>query len=238
MQSHQSGPDHPGSDGRTARILGILLLMQSAAGALVNFGLLGPVMSAPEGYLPGVAANEPQVRAAALVGLATGAVTIIIAITAWPVFRRYSERLALAFLSFSTVSCTLLTLEHTHMLTLLSLGREYAQAGGPAELYLAAGTVVRSARRWAHYANLLTVGGAVLVLYLTLRRYSLVPGWLAGLGLLGATLHIIAVTLPLLGYPIIFQLIFPLGLSQLILAFWLMVRGFNSPVSPPGPAGA
>jgi hypothetical protein len=80
------------------------------------------------------------------------------------------------------------------------------------------GLVVRSARNWAHYTNLIVGGGAIFVLYSVLLRFALVPRALAAFGIVAALLQITAVTMPLLGYRVMLLLIAPLGLSHLALA--------------------
>ena len=211
------------------RIVGLLLLVQSAAGYVVNMVLLRPVLSGPAGFLANAAASAGRVRMAVLLGMTTGALTVGIAITAWPLFRRHSGTMALWFLALSIVGFSLLALEHVTVLTMLSLSQEYASAGGAAtEHFQALGSVVRWMRYWAHYANLIVSGGAIFVLYGALWRSALVPRVLAAFGVAAALLHITAVTMPVLGYRIVFLLIMPLGLSHLALSLWLMTRGFDN----------
>ena len=154
-------------------------------------------------------------------------VTVGIAIAAWPVFRRCGHAMALWYLALSVVGFSLLAQENIAVLTMLSLSQEYAKATTAHELLQTIGLVVRSTRHWAHYTNLLIAGGTVLVFYSALWRFDLVPRALAAFGLIGVALQITAVTMPIFGYPILFFLIAPLGLSQLALAVWLMAKGFD-----------
>ena len=62
------------------RMIGILSLVQGAGGFVVNFVLLAPVMTVPPGFLANAAGSALQVRVSVLLGLATGAVTLGIAI--------------------------------------------------------------------------------------------------------------------------------------------------------------
>lgn len=209
------------------RMIGILLLVQGAAGYLVNFVLLGPVMTAPPGFLENAAGSGLQIRVSVLLGLANGALTVGIAIAAWGVFRRYSDTLALWFLALSVVGFSLVALENISVLTMLSLSQEYGKASAAHELFLTMGLLVSSTRKWAHYTNLLIAGAMVLVLYSVLWRFALVPRALAAFGLVAVMLQNIAVTMPLFGYRIVFLLIMPLGLSHLTLAVWLVAKGFE-----------
>lgn len=51
---------------------------------------------------------------------------------------------------------------------------------------------------------------------------------LAGLGLVDAVLQVCGVAMPLFGHEVVFPMLAPLGLIQLILAVWLMARGFRT----------
>jgi hypothetical protein len=46
---------------------------------------------------------------------------------------------------------------------------------------------------------------------------------------IGALLQLAVVTMPLFGYPIVFLMLLPLGLSHLALAGWLLARGLRGP---------
>jgi hypothetical protein len=214
------------SEKSVARTIGILFLVQGATGYVVNFVLLAPAISAPPGFLANAAGSALQVRVAVLLGLANGALTVGIAIAAWAVFRRYSEAMALWYLALSVVGFSLLAQENIAVLTMLSLSQEYANPTAAHEFLQTIGLVVRSTRHWAHYTNLLIAGSTVLVFYSALLRFALVPRALATFGLIGVALQLMAVTMPVFGYGILFYLIAPLGLSQLALAAWLIAKGF------------
>ena len=47
-------------------------------------------------------------------------------------------------------------------------------------------------------------------------------------------LQVTSVALPFFGQSVVFPLLAPLGVSQLILAIWLLVKGFPSPAHPGG----
>ena len=215
------------SDKTIARTIGILFLVQAAIGYLVNFVLLAPAISAPPGFLATAAGNALQVRVAVLLGLANGALTVGIAIAAWSVFLRYSQAMALWYLALSVVGFSLLAQENIAILSMLSLSQEYLKATAAHEHLQTIGLVVRSTRHWAHYTNLLIAGATILVFYSALWRFALVPRALAAFGLIGVALQIAAVTMPMFGYPILFYLIAPLGISQLALAVWLIAKGFD-----------
>jgi hypothetical protein len=71
--------------------------------------------------------------------------------------------------------------------------------------------------------------GAALFYYLFYRS-RLIPRWLSIWGLLGAALYLAAPLFDLFGSSF-GALMAPLALQELVLAVWLIIRGFDSPPS-------
>ncbi len=213
----------------TGRTIGILLLLQLAAGLTVPFILLHSLVTGSPGFLTAAAENSFQIRSAVLLSLVGGALTVSLGITALPVFRRYSNATALWFLAVCVVSCTLDIVHDATVLSMLSLSQDYVN-GGSAEsgLYQALGAAVASARRWAHWTQLVAIGGWIFVFYSSLLRFALIPRALAALGLIGIALQFTGVTLMMfLGYRSIGEMAMPLLPIQIAVAVWLMVKGFE-----------
>jgi len=80
---------------------------------------------------------------------------------------------------------------------------------------------------WAHLVVRMIHGAAMLVFYLAFYRFRYIPRWLAGAGMIAALLQIAALTLPFFGGEVIFPLLAPTGICQLLLAIWLIARGFD-----------
>jgi hypothetical protein len=226
---------------RIGQIIGLLILAQVAVGSLVYFVLLRP-LTTPPGSLETAAANSLQLSVAVVLYFAVGALSTGIAIAAWPVFRQYSSRMALWFLSLSVVVFSLLAVENGTVMSMLSLSQAYAAAGAPDdELFEALGVVVRSARNWAHLTTALVGEGVILVLFSILYRFALVPRALAAFGLVAGMLKITALTMPFFGHPVVVPMTLPLALGYLALALWLMAKGFKErprPFRPEAQGGA
>lgn len=222
------------------RTMGVLVLAQSVAGAVMNFALMGPVVAAP-GFLVNAAAHPLHVSLAVLLGLAAGALSVGIAIAAWPVFRRHSPAMALWFLALAVVGFSLAAFESISNLSLLSLSQAYASAdAADADLFQGLRGVVASARNGAHYIGMIVAGSMVFVLYSVLYRFALVPRALAAFGLVAAMLQLAAVTMPVFGHRAVLLMIAPLGLSHLALTVWLMAKGFTErrPLAPTAREGS
>ena len=221
------------------RIVGVLLLVQLAAGLLVNFVLIAPAFATPPGFLVSAAANSLRVSLSVVLGLGTGALSVGIAIAALPVFRQHSQAMALWFVALSIVDFSLTAVENINLLSMLSLSQAYAKAN-PADgaMYEALRVVVGSSRNWAHFTQLIVVGCKVFLLYSVLYRFALIPRTLAAFGIAAAALQLTAVTMPIFGLGVVYPMLMPLGLSHLALAFWLIARGFaESKSSTTSPCG-
>lgn len=214
--------------------VGILLLLQLAAGLMLPFILIIPLAAGSPGFLTAAAEHSFQIRAAVLIAFAGSALTVSIGITAFPVLRRYSEATALWFLAVCIISCALDFVHGATVMSMLSLSRQYVTEGTAADqgIYQLVGAAVASARRWAHYTQLAAVGGWIFVFYSSLLRFSLIPRPLAALGLIGIALQFTGVTLrALLGYSMIGEMAMPLLPIQIAVAVWLIVRRFNEPIT-------
>jgi hypothetical protein len=213
------------------RIIGILLLVQ-LVGLMVPFILLMPI--ATSGFLENAAGIAVQIKIAVFHLFVNGAVTLGIAITAFPVLRDYSYRMALWFLALSIIWFSMQAVDNAHILSMLSLSQQYtAEGASNPELFQTLGEAVRATRRWAHYTELLVIDVWFFVLYSFLYRFALVPRLLAAFGLLTVILHTTGITLPLfLGYGSVTLMGVPLALSHIALALWLLIRGFAERHSP------
>lgn len=210
------------------RMVGVLLIAQMLGGFLVNFALLGPVISTPPGFLVNAAPNSLQISLSVLIGLVTGALSLGIAIAALPLLRRHSSAMALWFVSLATVGLSLAVIENSTVMSLLSLSQAYANASAAdANAFEMLRGVVASSRNWAHYTHLLVEGATFLVFYGVLYRYALIPRTLAAFGLIAVALQMTAVAMPLFGYRIVMLMIAPMGLAHLALAIWLTIKGFE-----------
>ena len=222
------------------RIIGMLLLVHLATGLIVPYVLLQPLTKPPAGFLDTAAGMSSLVRLNVLLLFLGGAISVGISIAAWPVVRERSYRLGLWLLALALVNFTLQIVENSHWLSMLSVSQAYAAAGtADAGYFQSLGIVVRSAWKWAHYSHILVVVGWVFTLYCLLFRCAMVPRALAAIGMVASVLQFTGITLPAFaGYRMPFPELFgmPLGLANLVMAVWLMAKGFKEPHATPAEA--
>ena len=210
------------------RVIGILLLVQAVIGSTVNFVLLAPEFTGASTFLTNAAPNATRLSIAALLLLVAGVVSITITTTAFPIFRRGSERLAMAYFGMGVAGIALAAVEGAAIMSMLTLSKQHVEAPATdARLFEVLGGVVRYGRYWAHYTNLLIGSFTVFLFYVALFRFSLVPRLLAGIGLITVLVQMTGLTMPFFGDRVNFYLLTPMGIVFLILAVWLIVRGFN-----------
>lgn len=216
-----------------ARTIGVLMIAQMVLTPVVNFVLLEPAMAEP-GFLANAAPNAAQVTTAVLLLLVMGAVSLGIAITAQPVFREHSRAMSLWLVALAVIGFVGLLAEGLALRSMLSLSQQHAGAN-PADAgqFAVLAAWARSAWTSAHFINFVLSGASGLVLYGTLLRFGLVPRALAAFGLLAVLVMMAGAVIPLFGHPTQMMLFMPIGLSELALMLWLLVRGFRDPAAAP-----
>jgi hypothetical protein len=216
------------------RIIGAMWLVQLPV-LIVSFVMVLPLTESPAEVLANAAGRSFQLKLAVFLLLANCALTIAISIAVWSVVRQYSAEMALLLVAVSVIMFTLQAVDNAHLLSMLSLSRQYHQAGGSGELFPAMVAVVGSTRKWTHYSELLAIEAWNFVFYTLLFRFALVPRVLAALGLITVALHVAGTTLPLfLGYGPVTLMAASLGLGHLAVALWLIIKGLTEAPHPPG----
>lgn len=213
---------------RAGRIIGVLIIVQMVVGGLVNFALEAPLFGTP-GFLLNAASHSQQLGLAVILGLVAEALWVGIAITAFPVFVQRTRTMALWFIVLAVVILAVAVVENAAVMSMVSLSEAYKTASPvEREQFQVIKIVVASARNWAHYMARIVDGGAMFVFYVVLYRFALVPRALAGFGVIAVTLMVTAVAMPLFGHDVVFPMLAPLGLSQLLIAVWLLAKGFRA----------
>jgi hypothetical protein len=215
-------------------MVGALMFVQ-LAGLIAPFVLILPMTAA--GFLEDAVRASPQVRFAALLLLANGAVTVGIAIAVHGALREAGRAWGPWLIAASVAWFAAQAVDNALLLTMLSLSEQYSGgAGAGPETLQAAGTALGTARQWTHYSALLVIECWFLLFYSALLVHRLVPRGLAGLGVAMAAVHAGAVTLPaFLEYPATPSLAVSLAVSHVPLGAWLTWRGFAAaPAAAPG----
>lgn len=226
----------------TARTVGVLYIIGTVAGIL-TLGPLSP-LDAPE-LLPAVADGADRVMLGASLILIMGFALALIPLTAYPIIREHSEPLALGYAVFrSGLETAGYLVAALIPLVLVSVGQDHLAAGGPAVTQLEAiGTVLLEVNEtMGHGLQTIVFVLGALMFYYALFQARLVPQWLSGWGLVAALPYGAAGVLAIFGLDeprstaqIALQA--PLGIQEMVLAGWLIVKGFDASAIDPVGAG-
>ena len=215
---------HPATAGlserKTATIIGVLFIIGTVMGVL-SVVATNPILSAPD-YLARIAAHPSQMALGALLVLAMVVALSMVPVVFYPVGRKYSEVLAMGYVVFrGALEAILAIIGVSGWLTLVALSKQPTATAGPLADFLKLGTSVL----WDQVSAIPFVLGALMFYYL-LYTSRLVPRWLSVWGLLGALLYIGAPLLRMFGLSFDY-LMGPLALQEMVLALWLIVKGFE-----------
>lgn len=218
---------------------GVLLIACTAA-SILSVLPLGSLLDTPV-ELGGLAAHDNRVVVAALIEFIAAAAGVGIAVALYPVVRPHNPALALGSVTARLASGLLALIGTLGLLGLLSLGQAALVADPDGSTTaLAVTSLLLAVRTWAplFLAALAFQLGAAMYYWL-MYQGRLVPRWLSGWGLaavalsLVATLHT-ALTSQDFGFAALeTALNIPLLLQEMVLAGWLIVKGFTR--SAPGP---
>jgi hypothetical protein len=220
------------ADKKTPRIVGVLYIIGTVAGIL-SLVLTGPVRNA-QNYGISIPAGETQLAVGALLVLLMGLALAMVPVFMFPILRKHNEALALGYVVFrgGLEAVTYLAIA-TSWLLLVPLSQIYAQAGAlDASNFQSLGTLLLQAKEIGFVLTIVFCLGALIFNYL-LYQTELVPRWLSGWGLIAIVPYLAAGLLAMFGIinalsPIYAIMNLPLALQEMVLAVWLIVRGFNS----------
>jgi hypothetical protein len=220
-----------GADRKTAAVVGVLFIIGTVSGLLM-FPFIA-ILNTPD-HLTTIATHEGQMIIATLLKFIMGVACAGIGLALYPILKKYNEGLAIGAVGFRTIEGVVDIVGALSYIALLALSQEFVKAGAPASSYFqTADVVINAGIGWFRdAAMLLTFGIGALMYYVVFYQYSLVPRWLTVWGLVGITLTIISALL------VMFHLLPPFGTIQvilnlpilpqeLVLAVWLIAKGFN-----------
>jgi hypothetical protein len=210
----------------TAIIVGVLFIIGTVAGVL-SAVVTGSIFGSPD-YLVRVAESESQILLGAFFVLIMAAVLAMVPVMMFPIFRKYNEALALGSVLFrgaleaaayiAMVICWLL---------LIVFSQEFVKAGAPeaSNFQIMGALLLKASDRINPILQVVFSLGALMFYYLFFFS-KLIPRWLSGWGFIGAILYLASGLLTMFGTDLSF-LLAPLALQEMVLALWLIFKGFN-----------
>jgi hypothetical protein len=212
--------------------VGVMFIIATVT-AILGLLFYQPILTGPD-YLMNGAAHTNQVIMGVLMELILVCTAIGTAIGLFPILRPYSERIALGHLFFRFLEAIAITIGIVAILSLVTLSKNFVAAAAPeAAAYHAAGNLLRAVYKWTSMLGPLFFLGLNTLMYsYLLYKSKLVPRPLAVLGITGATLVFVYALLVMFGAAVqgaapLILLALPIAAYEMILAVWLIVKGFN-----------
>lgn len=222
---------------KTAIIVGILYIAATAGGVL-SVVFSGPLMDKPLN-LTEIAASANQVILAAFFELVMAVTVAGIAFMIYPILKQDADNdtkkgLTVWYVSTRLTEGALFFIGVLFVLSLLKLSQEFVLAGAAADVSWYQNTgmllIAMSEYAWMLGQCIFCIGAAMF--YYLLYVSGRIPRWLSVWGFIAAPLMFIASFLPVFGEDpnsLLSTLLYiPMALQEMVMAVWLIVKGFNS----------
>jgi len=216
---------------KNAIIIGILFIIATAF-LFVGDSFYGPVLDTPD-YLQVAYPNRISAVIGMLIEFSCILAIPLIPVFAYPVLRKHSEILALGYIVFRLFEAVLFVLVDITKLALIKVSQLYLAAeSSNAAMIESIGATIQGWNEWGWVFYVLIFGFGALIFYFALYQSKLLPRWISIWGLIAivmmmtsALLAMFAVELP---DAIFGLLVIPIAVQEMVMAIWLIIKGFNS----------
>ena len=219
---------------KIARIVGVIFILATVVN-IAGTSFIGSVLDSPN-WLGMISANAASIKIGSLLVFISALTSVSIAICLYPILKKYNPYLALTAVIFRTIESVFYIVAAVGSLSLIILGQEYLKAGSPSKSYFQTlGNFILTACDVSGFIFAViafSLGG--LAYYVVFYKTKLVPRWLSVWGIVSCLLLLIAVfsalyhgpAFAIAGTIMIFAA--SIALQEMVLAIWLIVKGFNS----------
>jgi hypothetical protein len=222
-----------------AIISGVMFVLATIAALLAASA--DPILTGTD-YLSKISASANAIRWDAILYIIAAFTSVGIAITLYPVLKGVSTGLALGSVVFRAIEAVFYLVAVICLLSLVTLSQQFISAGAAERSsFLPVGNLLLNLREHATLLGVFSFNVGAFMYYYLFFQSRLVPRWLSGWGIIAVVLMMVACVLALLsdhaitGYT---YLVLPIALQEIVLAVWLIVRGFSLPTTESDPTGA
>jgi hypothetical protein len=216
---------------KNAVMTGILYFMGTVFGVLC-YVVGGEVLSSiSTGNILGlVAANSSRLSGVAFFNLMMGISLVAMTVFLYPILRKDSKELAMGMVLFrGALEGTWYFMSTLGFLTLVALGNEYIATGANSAALQSMGNVLNQFQdSLAAIGPIFFLIGAACI-YLVFYRTRLIPRWLTVWGFIGVVCSLASALLSFFhvetGYGFYLEMV--LAPQEIVMAVWLIVKGFN-----------
>ena len=215
-----------------ARIVGVLFISCTGA-AIVSGVFILPLIGASD-YLAEMSAKETQMALGAVFYFIMAAAGAGIVIPMYPILKQYNEGMALGAVGFRFIEGAIFMVSLMCVLALVPLSHAYVQAGASTDSYFQTiGELLLTGYTIDHAVvpGVFAFSIGALMYYYIFYQTKLVPRWLSIWGFIGIALGIVNGLFDMFGgidEMISMLLDLPIFVNEMVLAVWLIVKGFNT----------
>jgi hypothetical protein len=211
-----------------ARLTGVLFIIATVAGLLG--AAVRPDLTGTD-YLTQVSAQGNRVAAGVLLLLIAAFACAGIAVSMYPILRKANAGLALGSVVFRTMEAVMYVIAVVSLLSLLTIGQQLVSAGTAERASLGAvGGLLLSLREHAALTGVFAFCLGAFLYYCAFFQSRLIPRWLSGWGIAAIILMTTAGVLALFNNDAVtgyVPLALPIFLQEMVLAVWLIAKGFR-----------
>lgn len=220
------------TDRKIAIVAGALFIIATAA-SLMGSKLTASALGANDSLAAGSANGNPPMVGMFLSFIAAAA-SAGIAISLYPVLRKYNEGLALGAVGFRLIEAVFYMVGALCPVVLYTVSPASVNAGGQETLFQTLRHVLLTTGDLAGFVfGVLAFCIGALMYYSIFYQTNLIPRWLSVWGLAAIVALLSAVLITVFdGEPFsvsgnLVLLALPIALQEMVLAVWLIVKGFN-----------
>ncbi|MEP1097033.1 MAG: DUF4386 domain-containing protein, partial [Cyclobacteriaceae bacterium] len=212
-------------------VVGVLFISATVATS-VSQVILAPILGTPD-FLVNVSENHSQVMLGIVLELVDAFAVVAIAIAMYPLANNYHGGLAIGYVGFRVIEATIFITASVSLLSLSTLSQEYTLSdSAESSIFENSGILLIAAHEWAYLLMLIAFCLGALIFYYLLYQSSLIPHALSAWGFVAAAMALVTCLLQLFGViadgsTISNTLFLPIALQEMVMAFWLIIKGFN-----------
>ena len=216
----------------TARIVGGLFITATVASIIGTFVFIEPIISTPD-YLSNIYPNRSLLTIGVLIDAINSVAVVAIAVLLFPIFQKHNKSLAIGYVASRIIESVILIIGHISQLSLIPLSQEFIKAKIPdVSYFLSLGSLLISVYNWTWLLGpMILLGITALILNGTFYHSKMIPRFISIWGFIGGLLIIVAGLFGMFGLsiksPISILLGLPIALNEMVLALWLIVKGFR-----------
>jgi len=217
---------------KTAVMTGMLFIIATLTGPILATPLIPDLTGSDT--LAQLSTHTNQVAVGALLMFIGYFACAGIAIALYPVLKEQSTGLALGSVIFRTIETVFYLVGVVSLLSLLAIGQQFgaAEAADRTSLQVI-GSLLVNIRDQAALAGVFAFCVGAFMYYYVFFQSRLIPRWLSSFGIVAIILMCTACVLALFSGNRITSYILlaaPIALQEMVLAVWLIVKGFNPTV--------